>query len=69
MPASPDRRHLVNLFFATYNHDPEIVRKGLRDNRQITYPVRIQIRCHVLDDGSRPQMAAVTADERANYFT
>lgn len=68
-PDAPDRRIVVDVFFATYNEDPEIVRQGLKDARLMTYPFRIEIRCHVLDDGRRPQMAAVAAEEGANYIT
>ncbi len=68
-PSAPDRRLVVDVFFATYSEDPEIVRLGLRDAKLMTYPFRIEIRLHVLDDGRRPEMAAVTAEEGANYIT
>jgi cellulose synthase (UDP-forming) len=68
-PNAPDRRIAVDVFFATYNEDPEIVRLGLRDAKLMTYPFRIEVRLHVLDDGRRPAMAAVTAEEGANYIT
>lgn len=68
-PDAPDRRIVVDVFFATYSEDPEIVRLGLQDAKLMTYPTRIEIRLHVLDDGRRPAMAAVTEEEGANYIT
>jgi cellulose synthase (UDP-forming) len=66
---APDRRIVVDVFFATYSEDPEIVRLGLMDARAMTYPFRIEVRIHVLDDGRRSEMAAVAAAEGANYIT
>jgi len=66
---APDRRLVVDVFFTTYSEDPEIVRKGLKDARALTYPHRIDVRIHVLDDGQRPAMAAVAEAEGANYIT
>ncbi len=64
-----DRPLIVDVFFATYNEDPELVRLGLRDAHKIQYPHPIDLRIHVLDDGRRPTMKAVAAEERANYIT
>ena len=49
-----DRPLGVDVMFATYNEDPELVRLGLQDARRMTYPHAIDIRIHVLDDGRRP---------------
>lgn len=65
----PDRPVSVDVFFATYNEDPELVRLGLRDAKAIRYPHPIDLRVHVLDDGRRPAMAKVAAEEGANYIT
>ncbi|MDG3039785.1 glycosyltransferase [Roseicyclus marinus] len=64
-----DRPVAVDVFFATYNEDPEIVRQGLRSAKDLAYPHEIRIKIHVLDDGRRPAMAAVAQDEGANYIT
>ncbi len=64
-----DRPVSVDVMFATYDEDPELVRLGLRDAKQITYPHAIDIRIHVLDDGRRDAMRAVADDEGVNYIT
>lgn len=58
----------VDVMFATYNEDPELVRLGIRDAKQMTYPHPIDIRIHVLDDGRRNDMRAVAEDEDVNYI-
>lgn len=64
-----DRPLSVDIFFATYNEDPELVRLGLQDARRLDYPAALDLRVHVLDDGRRPAMAQVAAEEGANYIT
>ncbi|MCC5996407.1 MAG: glycosyltransferase [Oceanicaulis sp.] len=64
-----DRPLIVDVFFTTYNENPELVRLGLRDARKIEYPHPIDLRIHVLDDGRRTAMEAVAAEESANYIT
>ncbi len=68
-PDAPDRPIAVDVFFTTYNEDPEIVRKGLRDAREMTYPYPLDLRVHVLDDGRRAAMQEVAEAEGANYIT
>ena len=63
-----DRAITVDVMFATYNEDPELVRLGIQDAKNITYPHPIDIRIHVLDDGRRDEMRKVTEDEGANYI-
>ncbi|MGJ8624493.1 MAG: glycosyltransferase family 2 protein [Yoonia sp.] len=63
-----DRPLVVDVMFATYNEDPELVRLGIQDAKNITYPHPIDIRIHILDDGRRDEMRAVTEDEGANYI-
>lgn len=63
-----DRALIVDVMFATYNEDPELVRLGIQDAKSITYPHPIDIRIHVLDDGRRDVMRRVTEDEGANYI-
>ncbi|AKM10680.1 glycosyltransferase [Croceicoccus naphthovorans] len=64
-----DRPISVDVFIATYNEDEEIVRLSIRDAMAMTYPHPIDIKVHVLDDGSRPLMAEVAREEGANYIT
>lgn len=68
-PLDADRPISVDVFFATYSEDPELVRLGLIDAKAMTYPHPIDLRIHVLDDGKRPAMAAVAAQEGCNYLT
>lgn len=68
-PDAPERPISVDVFFATYNEDPEIVRKGLQAAKRLDYPHPIDVRIHVLDDGRRPSMAEVARDEGVNYIT
>lgn len=65
----PDRPIIVDVFFATYNEDPELVRKGLIAAKALAYPHRITVKIHVLDDGRRPAMEAVARAEGVNYIT
>lgn len=68
-PTAPDHPIAVDVFFATYNEDPEIVRKGLEAAKALDYPHPIDVRVHVLDDGRRPEMAKVAQEEGVNYIT
>jgi cellulose synthase (UDP-forming) len=68
-PATPDRPIIVDVYFATYSEDPELVRHGLKDAKAFTYPYPIDIRVHVLDDGKRPAMEQVAKEEGVNYLT
>ncbi|WP_431300696.1 glycosyltransferase [Tabrizicola sp. BL-A-41-H6] len=67
--SAPARPLVIDVFFATYTEDPEIVRKGLKAAGQLSYPHLIDLRVHVLDDGRRAAMAVVAAEEGANYIT
>lgn len=68
-PLAKDRPISVDIFFATYSEDPELVRLGLIDAKKLDYPFPIDLRIHVLDDGRRPAMAAVAREEGVNYLT
>nr|WP_246473063.1 cellulose synthase catalytic subunit [Pelagibacterium limicola] len=65
----PDRPLSVDVFFATYNEDPELVRLGIRDARAMRYPHPLNLVIHVLDDGRREEMRAVAEQEGVNYIT
>ncbi|MEO9683337.1 MAG: glycosyltransferase [Tateyamaria sp.] len=64
-----DRVLIVDIMFATYNEDPELVRLGIKDAKKITYPHPIDIRIHVLDDGRRNEMRKVAEDEGVSYIS
>jgi cellulose synthase/poly-beta-1,6-N-acetylglucosamine synthase-like glycosyltransferase len=64
-----DRPLIVDVFFATYNEDPELVRLSLRDAKAMRYPHPIDVRIHALDDGRRPAMRRVAEEEGARYIT
>ncbi|WP_108258741.1 glycosyltransferase [Mangrovicoccus ximenensis] len=70
-PAAPDpgRPISIDVLFATYNEDPELVRLGLQDAKRLDYPFPIDVKIHVLDDGKRPAMRAVAEEEGAGYIT
>lgn len=58
----------VDVFFPTFDEDPELVRLSVLDAKKITYPHPIDIRIHVLDDGRRDAMKAVAEAEGVNYI-
>lgn len=64
-----ERPLTVDLFFTTFDEDPELVRLGLIDAKRLVYPHPITVHVHVLDDGRRPAMAAVAAEEGVGYIT
>ncbi|MFP4388719.1 MAG: glycosyltransferase [Desulfococcaceae bacterium] len=67
-PFRPD--HITaDVFFPTYDEDPELVRYSIRDAKAITYPHPLDLRIHVLDDGNRSAMAAVAEEEGVGYLT
>ncbi|QIE43200.1 glycosyltransferase (plasmid) [Rhodobacteraceae bacterium SC52] len=71
VPNSPEagRPIAVDILFATYNEDPELVRLGIIDSKAIRYPHPIDVRIHILDDGRRPEMRAVCDEEGVNYIS
>ena len=66
-PDAPARPLVVDVFFATYSEDPELVRLGVRDAKALRYPHPIDVRVHVLDDGKREAMAQMAREEGAIY--
>lgn len=63
-----DRQIKVDVFFATYDEDPELVRLSVIDAKKLTYPHPIDIRISVLDDGRREVMRKVAEEEGVNYL-
>lgn len=64
-----DRNISVDVMFATYDEDPELVRRGILDAKKMTYPHPIDIHIHILDDGRRDAMRTVCEAEGVNYIT
>jgi len=64
-----DRPISVDVFFPTYDEDPELVRLSLRDAKKIEYPGPIEIKIHLLDDGRRESMRQLALEEGVNYIT
>ncbi len=64
-----DRPISVDVFFPTYDEDPELVRLSIQDAKKVTYPYPLDLKIHVLDDGRRARMAEVAAEEGVNYIT
>lgn len=58
----------VDVFFPTYDEDPELVRLSVRDAKKIRYPHAIDLTIHVLDDGRRPAMQAMAESEGVAYI-
>ena len=61
--ASPG--HSVDVFVATYNEEPELLRKTLLGCSRIRYPHTTW----VLDDGRRPEVAALAQQLGCKYLT
>lgn len=59
----------VDVFFPTYDEEPELVKLSIEDALKIRYPHPIDIRIHVLDDGKRDEMRAVAEELGCNYLT
>jgi cellulose synthase (UDP-forming) len=62
-PDAPDRPVVVDVFFTTYNEEVDLVRIGVRDAKAMRYPHPIDLQIHVLDDGRRPEMRAMSEAE------
>ncbi|WP_028114291.1 glycosyltransferase family 2 protein [Ferrimonas kyonanensis] len=68
-PLEEDRPLHVDLFFPSYDEEPELVRLSIRDAKAVSYPHGIDIRIAILDDGKRPAMAAMAQEEGVGYIT
>ena len=64
-----DRDISVDVFFPTYDEDPELVRLSIADAKRVRYPHPIDIKIHVCDDGKREDMRLVAEQEGVNYIT
>jgi len=68
-PLAVDRKVSVDVFFPSYDEEPELVRLSIEDAKKIRYPHPIDINIHVLDDGKRPEMQALAEELDVNYIT
>ncbi|MEM7190559.1 MAG: cellulose synthase, partial [Pseudomonadota bacterium] len=57
IPGGDSRLLSVDIFITTYNEDPELVRLSIIDAKRVRYPVPIDLKVFVLDDGRRAEMA------------
>jgi cellulose synthase (UDP-forming) len=64
-----DRPISVDVFFPSYDEDPELVRLSILDAQKITYPHGIEMKIYILDDGKRPLMAALAQELGIEYIT
>ncbi len=64
-----DRAVCVDVYFPTYDEDPELVRLSIIDAKNAHCPDGVDVLIHVLDDGDRPAMKAVAEEESVNYLT
>ncbi|MBU0498472.1 MAG: cellulose synthase catalytic subunit [Gammaproteobacteria bacterium] len=59
----------IDVFFPSFDEDPELVRLSLRDAKRIRYPHPIDMKIHVLDDGKRESMKQLAEEEAVGYIT
>lgn len=64
-----DRPISVDVYFPTYDEDPELVRLSLIDAKKLRNPMNVEIKIHVLDDGRRETMKKVAKEENVNYIS
>jgi len=64
-----DRKISVDIFFPSYDEEPELVKLSLLDAKNVRYPHDIDINIHLLDDGDRPEMKALAQEMGINYIT
>ena len=68
-PLPENRPLVIDVFFPSYNEDPELVRLSLQDAKRLRYPHPVDLRIWVLDDGKRPAMKQVAEEEGVGYLT
>ncbi|WP_300670132.1 glycosyltransferase [Desulfoluna sp.] len=69
-PGAFEKRPLhVDLFFPTYDEEPELVRLSIRDAKAMDYPHPLDFTIHVLDDGRREEMRQVAEEEGVHYIS
>jgi cellulose synthase (UDP-forming) len=68
-PLRRDRPVKVDVFVTTFDEPVELVRLSVQDAKRLRTPHRLALRVHVLDDGRRPAMRAMAAEEGVGYLT
>ncbi|MDK9776031.1 MULTISPECIES: glycosyltransferase [Vibrio] len=64
-----DRPISVDVFFPSYDEEPELVKLSILDAQKIRYPHPVDIKIFILDDGKRPEMQAMAEDMGVGYIT
>jgi len=64
-----DRPISVDVFFPSYDEEPELVKLSILDAKKIRYPHQIDIKIYILDDGKRPEMEAMAKEMGVGYIT
>lgn len=64
-----DRPISVDVFFPSYDEEPELVKLSIQDAQKIRYPHAIDINIFILDDGKRPEMEAMANEMGVGYIT
>ncbi|ABZ78531.1 Cellulose synthase (UDP-forming) [Shewanella halifaxensis HAW-EB4] len=64
-----DRPLSVDILFPSFDEEPELVELSIKDALKVTYPHEIEIRIFILDDGKRPEMAALAKKMQVEYIT
>ncbi len=59
----------VDVFFATYDEEEELVRLSILDAKKIKYPHPIDLNIYILDDGRREAMRALAKEEGVHYIS
>lgn len=65
----PNRPISVDVFICTFSEDEELVRLSIKDACAMHAPNGVNLKIHVLDDGSRQEMRRVASEEGANYIS
>ncbi|GAB2648477.1 glycosyltransferase family 2 protein [Vibrio panuliri] len=64
-----DRPISVDVFFPSYDEEPELVKLSILDAQRIRYPHDIEIKIYILDDGNRPEMKVMAEEMNVGYIT
>ncbi|MCF4176528.1 glycosyltransferase family 2 protein [Vibrio sp. McD22-P3] len=67
--SAEDRPLAVDVFFPSYDEEPDLVRLSIEDAQRITYPHDIEMKIFILDDGKRESMKALAEEMNVGYIT
>ncbi|EGU31958.1 putative glycosyl transferase [Vibrio ichthyoenteri ATCC 700023] len=59
----------VDIFFPSYDEEPELVKLSILDAQKVRYPHPIDINIYILDDGNRPEMKTMADSMGVGYIT